>query len=52
MIERLDKWLWATRFYKTRDLAKKAIEGGKVLFQGQKTKVSKILNIGDTYQIQ
>ncbi|NDT26946.1 RNA-binding protein [Francisella tularensis subsp. holarctica] len=49
---RLDKWLWATRFYKTRALAKKAIEGGKVHFQGQKTKVSKIVNIGDTYQIQ
>nr|AAV29064.1 NT02FT0950 [synthetic construct] len=48
----LDKWLWATRFYKTRALAKKAIEGGKVHFQGQKTKVSKIVNIGDTYQIQ
>ncbi|AEB27660.1 Ribosome-associated heat shock protein implicated in the recycling of the 50S subunit (S4 paralog) [Francisella cf. novicida Fx1] len=49
---RLDKWLWAARFYKTRALAKKAIEGGKVHFQGQKTKVSKIVNIGDTYQIQ
>lgn len=52
MSVRLDKWLWATRFYKTRALAKKAIEGGKVHFQGQKTKVSKIVNIGDTYQIQ
>ncbi|AJI45579.1 RNA-binding protein [Francisella tularensis subsp. novicida] len=52
MSVRLDKWLWAARFYKTRALAKKAIEGGKVHFQGQKTKVSKIVNIGDTYQIQ
>ena len=49
---RLDKWLWAARFYKTRALAKKAIEGGKVHFQGQKTKVSKTVNIGDEYQIQ
>ena len=49
---RLDKWLWAARFYKTRALAKKAIEGGKVHFQGQKTKVSKTVNIGDKYQIQ
>ncbi|MDE5012646.1 S4 domain-containing protein, partial [Francisella tularensis] len=30
MSGRLDKWLWATRFYKTRAVAKKAIEGGKV----------------------
>ncbi|EDZ91192.1 RNA-binding S4 domain-containing protein [Francisella tularensis] len=52
MSVRLDKWLWAARFYKTRALAKKAIEGGKVHFQGQKTKVSKIVNISDTYQIQ
>jgi ribosome-associated heat shock protein Hsp15 len=49
---RLDKWLWTARFYKTRALAKKAIEGGKVHFQGQKTKVSKIVNIGDSYEIQ
>ncbi|WP_159184916.1 RNA-binding S4 domain-containing protein [Francisella noatunensis] len=52
MSVRLDKWLWAARFYKTRALAKKAIEGGKVNFQGQKTKVSKTVNIGDEYQIQ
>ncbi|AIT08538.1 tRNA synthetase RNA-binding protein [Candidatus Francisella endociliophora] len=52
MSVRLDKWLWAARFYKTRALAKKAIEGGKVHFQGQKTKVSKTVNIGDVYQIQ
>lgn len=52
MSVRLDKWLWAARFYKTRALAKKAIEGGKVHFQGQKTKVSKTVNIGDIYQVQ
>ncbi|MBK2106849.1 RNA-binding S4 domain-containing protein [Francisella philomiragia] len=52
MSVRLDKWLWVARFYKTRALAKKAIEGGKVHFQGQKTKVSKTVNIGDEYQIQ
>lgn len=52
MSVRLDKWLWAARFYKTRALAKKAIEGGKVHFQGQKTKVSKTVSIGDEYQIQ
>ena len=44
--------MWAARFYKTRALTKKAIEVGKVHFQGQKTKVSKTVNIGDVYQIQ
>lgn len=52
MSVRLDKWLWAGRFYKTRALAKKAIEGGKVHFQGQKTKVSKAVKVGDKYQVQ
>jgi ribosome-associated heat shock protein Hsp15 len=52
MSVRLDKWLWAARFFKTRALAKKAIEGGKVHFLGQKTKVSITVNIGDIYQIQ
>ena len=36
---RLDKWLWAARFYKTRTLAKAAIEGGKVQASGQRIKV-------------
>ena len=38
---RLDKWLWAARFYKTRSLAKQAIEGGKVSCDGNKAKPSK-----------
>lgn len=38
---RIDKWLWAARFYKTRSLAKAAIEGGKVHADGQKIKASK-----------
>ena len=38
---RLDKWLWAARFFKTRSLAKQAIEGGKVQLDGQRVKVSK-----------
>lgn len=43
---RLDKWLWAARFFKTRSLAKKAIEGGKVSYEGARTKVSKEVSIG------
>ena len=43
---RLDKWLWAARFYKTRMLAKQAIEGGKVYYNGQKVKVSKEVEVG------
>ena len=40
---RLDKWLWAARFYKTRSIAKAMIEGGKVHYNGQRAKVSKIV---------
>jgi ribosome-associated heat shock protein Hsp15 len=42
---RLDKWLWAARFYKTRSLAKQAIEGGKVQYDGARCKVSKEVQI-------
>ena len=49
---RLDKWLWAARFFKTRSLAKAAIEGGKVHLDGQRVKVSKEIAIGDTLQIR
>ena len=43
---RLDKWLWAARFFKTRAIAKNAIEGGKVHYEGQRSKVSKIVEVG------
>lgn len=49
---RLDKWLWAARFFKTRSLAKAAIEGGKVHLAGQRVKVSREISIGDTLQIR
>jgi ribosome-associated heat shock protein Hsp15 len=42
---RLDKWLWAARFYKTRSLAKQAIEGGKVHYNGGRCKVSKEVQV-------
>lgn len=43
---RVDKWLWAARFFRTRSLAKQAIEGGKVHHQGERVKVSKDIRIG------
>ncbi|QBM18785.1 heat shock protein 15 [Marinobacter sp. JH2] len=43
---RLDKWLWAARFYKTRSLAKEAIEGGKVHYNSQRSKPGKIVEAG------
>lgn len=44
---RIDKWLWAARFFKTRSIAKTAIEGGKVHVDGQRVKVSREIGIGD-----
>jgi ribosome-associated heat shock protein Hsp15 len=43
---RLDKWLWAARLFKTRALAKEAIEGGKVQIEGQRPKPGKEIGIG------
>ena len=49
---RLDKWLWAARFYRTRSLAKQAIEGGKVHFAGSRVKTSKEISVGDELTIR
>ncbi|MHC5347600.1 RNA-binding S4 domain-containing protein [Metapseudomonas furukawaii] len=49
---RLDKWLWAARFYKTRALAKEAIEGGKVHHRGERCKPGKEPRVGDEYVIR
>ncbi|MBA55381.1 MAG: hypothetical protein CMK89_13080 [Pseudomonadales bacterium] len=43
---RLDKWLWAARFYKTRSIAKDMIEGGKVHYEGHRVKASKEVTLG------
>ena len=44
---RIDKWLWAARFYKTRRLAKTAVDGGKVHLNGTRTKPAKEVVPGD-----
>lgn len=43
---RLDKWLWAARFFRTRVLSKAAIEKGRVHYNGQRVKVSKLVEVG------
>ena len=43
---RLDKWLWAARFYKTRSIARDMINGGKVHYNGQRAKASKVVELG------
>ena len=48
---RLDKWLWAARFYKTRQLAVEAISGGHVHLQGQRTKPGREVQVGSRLQI-
>lgn len=43
---RLDKWLWAARIYKTRSIAKEMIDGGKVHYNGQRSKPNKTVEVG------
>jgi len=49
---RLDKWLWAARFYKTRSIARDMIQGGKVHYNGQRGKASKIVEVGALLSIR
>lgn len=49
---RVDKWLWAARFFKTRSMAKAAIEGGKVHHNNERVKVSKEIRVGMELTIQ
>ena len=49
---RLDKWLWAARFYKTRSLAVGAIEAGHVSVNGERAKPAKVVRVGDTIVVR
>lgn len=49
---RIDKWLWAARFYKTRGLSSEEIDKGRVLVNGQTCKPSKEVKVGDTLEIR
>ncbi len=49
---RIDKWLWAARFFKTRSLAKQHVEGGHIKLNGQRIKPAREVQVGDTVQIQ
>ena len=49
---RIDKWLWAARFYKTRSLATEAVEGGKVHVNGDRVKAARPLRAGDQVRIR
>ncbi|MDP2133680.1 MAG: RNA-binding S4 domain-containing protein [Sulfuritalea sp.] len=49
--QRIDKWLWAARFFKTRSLAAAAVEGGKVRWNGQTVKPARELKPGDMLEI-
>lgn len=49
---RVDKWLWAARFYKTRSLAADSITGGKVLVGRERVKPAKLLQVGDEVRLR
>lgn len=44
---RIDKWLWAARFFKTRSIASKAVSGGKVHLNGQRVKPARMISVND-----
>lgn len=52
MSVRLDKWLWAARFFKTRTLAAESIDAGRVEVNGERAKRSRAITVGDTIRIR
>ena len=51
-MSRIDKWLWTSRFFKTRSMATAAVNGGKVHLNGQRVKAGRIVKLGDALTIQ
>jgi len=49
---RIDKWLWAARFYKTRSIAKVAVDGGKIQLEGNRVRPGKEIVVGSTIKIK
>ncbi len=49
---RIDKWLWAARFFKTRGLAQEAIDNGRVLVEGERVKTARTLRIGERVSVR
>jgi len=49
---RIDKWLWAARFFKTRSMAAKAVSGGHVHVNGSRVKAARVVQVGDTLHIR
>jgi len=49
---RIDKWLWAARFFKTRSLSAEAVGGGKILLNGARPKPAKLVQVGDEISIR
>lgn len=49
---RIDKWLWAARFFKTRSLAAQAVNGGHAALNGNKVKPARVVQVGDTLVIR
>ncbi|MFZ5625028.1 MAG: RNA-binding S4 domain-containing protein [Gemmatimonadota bacterium] len=49
---RLDKWLWAARFFKTRSAATEAVDGGKAQVNGERAKPAKLIQVGDEIRLR